>query len=62
MVEQYKDGTEVLWMAHYRKDPEIGDMNGATLKISGTTIEAAQKAQDYAEENNLILQCLRRRY
>lgn len=56
------DGTELLWMAHYRKDPKGGDMNGGSLKLSGTAEEAMKQAQDHAVKTNQILQCLRRRY
>jgi hypothetical protein len=61
-MEQYPNGTELLWMAHYRRDPDGGDMDGASAKISGTAEEAMKEAQQIAEKENLILQCLRRRY
>jgi hypothetical protein len=59
---QYPSGTELLWMAHYRKNSNEGDMNGMTVKLSGTLEEAGVKAQKIAIEYNVILQCLRRRY
>lgn len=61
-LHQYPNGTDVLWMAHYRKDPFGGDMDGTAIKLSGTLEEAAKEAQKFAEKENLILQCLRRRY
>lgn len=63
-LEQYPEGTEVLWMAHYRdrNNPDSGAMDGPKLKISGTLEEAAVEAQEFAVQENLILQCLRRRY
>jgi hypothetical protein len=62
VFSQYPRGTELLWMAHYRKDWLGGDMDGHSEKLSGTLEEAAKQAQDIAERDNLILQCLRRRY
>ena len=62
MIEQYPRGKELLWMAHFRSEPDKGDMDGGRLKISGTLEEAAKKAQRFAEEHDLIVQCLRRRY
>jgi hypothetical protein len=62
MIEQYPEGTDLLWMAHYRKDPNVGDMDGFSSKISGTAEEAMVKAQQIAVKENAILQCLRRRY
>lgn len=61
-LNQYKDGTTLLWMANYRSHPDKGDVVGPYLKIDGTTVEAAIIAQQFAETNNLILQCLKRRY
>jgi len=61
-IEQYPSGDDRLWMAHYRKEPDGGDMEGPTSKISGTLEEAAVEAQAEAVENGWILQCLRRRY
>lgn len=58
----YPKGTDLLWMAHFRKDPDGGDMDGGTLKISGTLIDAAHEAEEHARETGQILQCLRRRY
>lgn len=26
IVEQYKEGVDLLWMAHFRKNPDVGDM------------------------------------
>ena len=60
--EQYPKGTIRLWMAHMRKDPDGGDMDGAAFKLSGTLQEAAAEAQQIAEREGYILQCLRRRY
>lgn len=62
MEEQYPRGTELLWMAHYRSEPDNGDIDGETRKISGIIQEAAAEAQKYAEDNGLVLQCLRRRF
>ncbi len=59
---QYPEGTDLLWMAHYRKDPDSGDMDGPVYKMSGTLQEAAEEAQKIAVRDGLILQCLRRRY
>lgn len=61
-LNQYPHGHEDLWMAHYRKNPDSGDMDGPCSKLSGTLEEAAIKAQEIAVRDNLILQCLRRRY
>lgn len=61
-IDQYPLGTDKLWMAHYRSHPDSGDMDGQTRKIDGPLESAAVEAQKFAEENNLILQCLRRRY
>ena len=64
-INQYPLGKDLLWMAHYRPaPPNLNDtnMNGIAIKISGTMIQAAKTAQKKAEEENLILQCLRRRY
>ena len=33
-LNQYPDGTDLLWMAHYRKDPNVGLMDGCAAKIS----------------------------
>ena len=52
---QYPEGTELLWMAHYRKDAGGGDMDGPSLKISGIAMDAMKEAQSYAEEQGLIL-------
>lgn len=59
---QYPEGTDRLWMAHYRKNPDSGDVDGETLKIDGTLLDASRIADEYAKDNNIILQCLRRRY
>lgn len=59
---QYPHGTDLLWMAHYRREPDGGDMEGPTLKLSGTIEEAAAHAQEHAVENKSILQCLKRRF
>lgn len=61
-LNQYPNGTDLLWMAHYRSSPEKGDMDGGKLKIDGTAEEAMAYAQRHAEESGQILQCLRRRY
>ena len=64
-INQYPLGKDLLWMAHYRSDPpnqNDASMSGAAIKISGTMIQAAKIAQEKAEEENWILQCLRRRY
>lgn len=61
-VEQYPLGTDVLWMAHFRDEPDGGDMDGVSMKCSGTLQEACEKPQQYAEEEGIILQCIRRRY
>jgi len=61
-INQYPDGTEVLWMAHYRQDPNGGDMDGMAVKLSGKLEGVAVEAQKIAVEYNMILQCLRRRY
>ena len=60
--QQYPHGTSLLWMAHYRDDPDGGDMDGPSRKISGTAVEAMVEAQAVAEREGFILQCLRRRY
>ena len=59
---QYPEGTDLLWMAHYRKDPDGGDMDGPVYKLSGTFQQAAEEANRIAVTKGLILQCLRRRY
>lgn len=63
-LEQYPRGKDLLWMAHYRPidDPDGGSMDGPDMKLSGTLEEAAKRAQEIAERDGLILQCLRRRY
>jgi len=61
-LPQYPKGTELLWMAHYRKDPDSGDMDGVAIKLSGTAEQAMLEAQEYAEDEDIILQCIRRRY
>ena len=61
-INQYPLGSDLLWMAHYRKNSNGGDCDGPYLKISGTIEEACIVAQKYAIRHNLILQCLRRRY
>lgn len=61
-MEQYPRGTDVLWMAHYRKEPDGGDMDGSAVKLSGTAEEAMEEAQGIAKKCDMILQCLRRRY
>lgn len=61
-LNQYPKGTDLLWMAHYRKDPNGGDVDGPHAKLSGTLVEAAKEAQDIAEREGYVLQCLRRRY
>ena len=61
-VEQYPSGTDDLWMAHYRSNPDGGDMNGPSYTLDGTLQEACAEAQRIAEREGLILQCLRRRY
>lgn len=61
-IEQYPKGTERLWKATYRADKDVGLMDGCTVKLSGTMAEAAAEAQRIAEEENMILQCLSRRY
>lgn len=53
--EQYPGGTEVLWMAHYRKDPDGGDTEGPSLKISGEAVAAMAEAQRIAEKEGWIL-------
>jgi len=62
-INQYPDGTTLLWKAHYRRDQNNGNLDDCiTLKFCGTTVEAATVAQEYAEKHNYILQCLSRRY
>jgi hypothetical protein len=61
-IEQYPHCTELLWMAHYRKNPDGGDMDGMAIKLSGTLEEVCVIAQQKAMEYNKILQCIRRRY
>lgn len=58
----YPEGNDRLWMAHYRSDPNVGSMDGETLKIDGTLTDASLVAEEYAKEHSIILQCLRRRY
>ena len=36
--EQYPAGTDLLWMAHYRKDPDGGDMDGPSRKLDGDAV------------------------
>lgn len=59
---QYPEGTDLLWMANYRKDPDGGDTNGPSYKLSGTFQQAAEEANMIAVTKGLTLQCLRRRY
>ncbi len=59
---QYPRGTDLLWMAYYRKDMDRGDLEGPHRKISGTFEEASKEAHAYALKNGHILQCLKRRY
>ncbi len=61
-MNQYPEGNDLLWNAVYRKNPDIGAMDGQVIKLSGTLEEAAKEAQQFAEKWNLILQCLHRRY
>lgn len=61
-VDQYPKGTDLLWMAYYRRDPNVGLMDGPAAKLDGTLEEAAAEAQKIAEEEGWVLQCLRRRY
>ena len=64
-INQYPLGKDLLWMVHYRpikENSSAGSMNGTARKISGTLIQAAKIAQELAEENNLLVQCIRRRY
>lgn len=58
----YPLGTDDLWYAHFRRDPEGGDMDGTAIKLEGTLIDAAIQAEEIGRRENLILQCLRRRY
>lgn len=62
VVNQYPEGTDLLWMAHYRSEPSKGDMAGPSAKLSGTLEKAARRAQEIAVIEGYILQCLRRRY
>ena len=64
-INQYPFGKDLLWMIHYRPTKEnssTGNMNGTSRKMSGTLIQVAKIAQELAEENNLLVQCIRRRY
>lgn len=61
-IDQYPRGTDLLWMAHFRKHPDKGDMDGGSLKYDGTFLEAAKEVDKYCIEHNVVLQCLRRRF
>jgi hypothetical protein len=58
-INHYPSGTDLLWLAHFSND---GGMDGPTRKISGTIEEAVAEAQEYAEQNDIRLQCIHRRY
>jgi hypothetical protein len=61
-LNQYPNGTDLLWMASFRSSPGSGDMDGISRKLSGTLEEAAEEVQRLAVEEGLILQCLWRRF
>jgi hypothetical protein len=61
-IPQYPNGTDLLWMANYRRYPDDGDTDGPSYKLSGTFQQAAEEAHRIAVRKGLILQSLRRRY
>jgi hypothetical protein len=52
----------LLWQATYRKHPNSGAVDGFSVKLSGSIVEAAERAEQIGIENKAVLQMLRRRY